>query len=517
MNVDDLKDLDDETRKEIEELQKVTRESDGNESFATSQADIALILSNLGYTEQALEIWKSITHKDSNSNYARAQFNIGTIFYNKNNSNKALEVWRNINIDHDEEIYQNAQFRIGKNIIKSNDIKDIEEAKACFKNAKNKFPYEVKCGLGICEILLNNTTKDIGKQLIEIFDDITNALSLLKININSIAKLQLQAERKLAHYTSTDVGNLLLKKEQPSLFRLNTINNVNDPSEGQLLECCLKNELKQVFHTLDFDDKYHAFIGCFTFNHDSLNQFRLYGKKDNKEASGISLVFNKEFFKKINGPEGLLFIATDNELISDGKDSEKIDKERESELNTISLQPVMRCVYIDPESGFIHLAQRNKITFYREFADYQNQADKEWKKYQTYIIDKTKAFEKLFNSLKEHYQRVIKDISQLSESYQFEINSLLDNILLPLKYLIKHVAFQEEQECRIIYITALDSPEVQIDFGNFLYVDYAPVADLNLDKIYIAPAAIHYRPYLAKLLCGTNIKIDLSNNPYRQT
>lgn len=38
-----------------------------------------------------------------------------------------------------------------------------------------------------------------------------------------------------------------------------------------------------------------------------------------------------------------------------------------------------------------------------------------------------------------------------------------------------------------------------------------------LDKIYIAPAATQYQPYLAKLLCNTNVKIELSNNSYRQT
>ena len=93
-------------------------------------------------------------------------------------------------------------------------------------------------------------------------------------------------------------------------------------------------------------------------------------------------------------------------------------------------------------------------------------------------------------------------------------------IILPLKYLIKHSAFQEEQECRMVYITSLDDPKVQMDFGKFLYVEYEPEVKAHLDKIYIAPAASHYEPYFAKLLCGKNnmgkkIKIEPSNNPYR--
>ena len=69
----------------------------------------------------------------------------------------------------------------------------------------------------------------------------------------------------------------------------------------------------------------------------------------------------------------------------------------------------------------------------------------------------------------------------------------------------------------MVYITSLDRPEIQMDFGKFLYVEYEPEVKANLDKIYIAPAATQYQPYLAKLLCDTNVKIELSNNPYRQT
>ncbi|MFP3367231.1 hypothetical protein R0J93_26660, partial [Pseudoalteromonas sp. SIMBA_148] len=80
------------------------------------------------------------------------------------------------------------------------------------------------------------------------------------------------------------------KRDLPSAFRLNTINNVNDPSEGKLLVNYLRNIQEKSFYSPDFDENLHAFISCFTFNHDSLNQFRLYGKQDNKEASGLSLV-----------------------------------------------------------------------------------------------------------------------------------------------------------------------------------------------------------------------------------
>lgn len=516
-------------REDIMQLQTFTPEDDGKEAFSLAQVLIGVTLEKNDYKELALQVWKSIAREDSRENYAFAQFSIGFVLYKKYDIKGALIAWRNIKLEDDKEHYDSVQLHMGNTLIKSDNVEDIKEAQKCFMNIKDKFPYEAKYMLSICELLLNDRRKIIGTKLIEASTYIANALLLLEVDINnSKNKHLLYAERKLAHYTSTDVVNFLLKSQKPSLFRLNTINNVNDPSEGQLLECCLKDKGQQLFHAPDFDDEYHAFIGCFTFNHDSLNQFRLYGKKDDKEASGVSLVFNKRFFRKIIGPEKVSFISTRNILLLselEDDDQEIISKEEGMKYPVIPLQPVMRCVYIDPDSGFIHLAQRNEITFYREY-DNDNDKDKyearaealkNWEEYREYITEKTKLFTKLFDQLKKCYSEVIESISKLERSHQADIKSLLDSILLPLKYLIKHVAFQEEQECRMIYITALDSPEVQIDFGKFLYVDYSATVKHNLDKIYIAPAATQYQPYLAKLLCNTNVKIDLSNNLYRQT
>ncbi len=214
--------------------------------------------------------------------------------------------------------------------------------------------------------------------------------------------------------------------------------------------------------------------------------------------------------------------------IEDGND--RWDKEKnDSSVKRIETQSVMRCVYIDPTSDYIHLAQRNRLTFFREFGRENLEggsiakAEIECLEYENYIEKKTEDFREAFIELKSIYNGAIdkkRSSNNLSKEDLDEIDSLLDMIILPLKYLVKHSAFQEEQECRMVYITSLDDSRVQMDFGKFLYVEYEPEVKLHLDKIYIAPAATQYQPYLAKLLCGTNslgekIKIDLSNNPYR--
>ena len=178
----------------------------------------------------------------------------------------------------------------------------------------------------------------------------------------------------------------------------------------------------------------------------------------------------------------------------------------------ISMKPVMRCIYIEPVSKYIQLAQRNRLTFYREFGDVGCPEDK-WSNYQESMVEKTKNVKASLEKLKNIYQDIkIKHKDDFNEYSDF-----INKTLLPLKYLIKHSAFQEEQECRMIYITSLEDPKVKMDFGKFLYVEYDADVKTHLDKIYIAPAATQYQPYLAKLLCDTNVKIELSNNPYRQT
>ncbi|PKH84623.1 hypothetical protein CXF60_00340, partial [Psychrobacter sp. 4Bb] len=335
------------------------------------------------------------------------------------------------------------------------------------------------------------------------------------------------------------IANILLENNEKSrnvnYFRLNTINNVNDPSEGHLLVNYLKGIRENSFYAPDFDKSLHAFISCFTFNHDSLNQFRLYGKEADKEASGVSLVFKKEFFQSESFLGGLSFLSLKNNIQNLDRDNSSLEVNEQSDTKNnsekksrISNQPVMRCVYIDPTSSYVQLAQRNRLTFFREFGNETvliqgqetSKAEYEWEEYKKYIDEKTIAFSNAFRTLKNTYESIIEEkkaiLSDELESSN-KIYALINEILLPLKYLIKHSAFQEEQECRMVYVTSLNAPEVSMVDKKFLFVEYDSKVKENLNKVYIAPAAKDYRLYLAWLLRDQDIKIELSNNPYRQT
>ncbi len=647
MNIDDMEGLDEETRQELKELQKVTREKDGNAFFAQAQLtkgnllyennkikealtawysiskndireifiyaqwNISIVLMESDNLEEALSIWRSIKESDDSELYAQAQWNIGLSFDNAGNIGEAMRIWSYIEKTEDSsayavaqlniglilfdigyaqsaikiwsgiersynsekyvkakwmsglalvtlnenkealsewceikatdgfDIYAQAQYKIGEILTNDSNLKNYTEAKRAFNNAEKRFPYEVYCYKKVCNLLLELDSESIGEKILLLLVNTLKIVEILKLDFNQDLKKEKSPERKLAHYTGTYITNLLLetdhKTDVSSSFRLNTINNVNDPSEGHLLINYL-NDLKEgYFRAPDFDGKLHAFISCFTFNHDSLNQFRLYGKEADKEASGVSLVFGSNFFQSNESLRGLSFLSLENSL--QGSDEEFIIEKNYEQSNVnyssddkvrINKQPVMRCVYLDPTSNYIQLAQRNRITFFREFGKEVvevegikiSKAEHEWEKYKDYINEKTKFFNNVFIILKGAYSATIeeklkiqKDNSNLSDN----IDILLNEILLPFKYLIKHSAFQEEQECRMIYITSINAPEVMMQHKKLLFVEYQAQVKENLNKVYIAPAATEYQLYLAWLLRNTDVKIELSNNPYRQT
>ena len=510
MSISDVEGLDEATRKEIEELLKVTREKDGNEAFAKSRFAIFRKVYLSECFEIGIKALKDI--KKTDRIYHHTQLTLAGIYLKRGyDIDLAFEAVANLEQINEYNSLNFIFLRIAISYITKSENRNIDKAKVVLNLCKSTHSYEYNCYSKICRLLENNKTKKIGECYLSFFEVLLETYRLLVIDYTDTEKDS--PERKLAHYTNTEVANILLNSgsAQSKYLRLNTISNVNDPSEGHLLNVLLDDN-KIDYSKSSFSKDFHAFVSCFTLNHDSLNQFRLYGKKDNKEASGISMVFKKDFFQK-NPVEGMSFLSINSS-------QENIIEQRSVPADEkLNKYLVMRCVYVDPKSNYIQLAQRDRLTFYREFNN-KIIADKKWESYQIDIKEKTEDFEIYVSELKILYNNIINEKKSLDKSNVEVIEyceKLLDEVLLPLKYLIKHSAFQEEQECRMMYITSLKDVKVQMVYGEALYVDYELNVKDYLDKIYIAPAANQYQPYLAKLLCDTNVKIELSNNPYRHT
>ncbi|WP_151710601.1 hypothetical protein [Acinetobacter brisouii] len=272
-------------------------------------------------------------------------------------------------------------------------------------------------------------------------------LSIAKIlNILSITQKQ---DELIAHYTTPTVAYLMLdhkNQKEASKLRLNPTDFMNDPTEGILIDQFFSFKAKQ-----NPQFKQHkSFIGCFTLHHDSLNQFRLYGKENQREASGVSLVLNrKQIFENQSNftfivhnlpnfqEEPVGFENTTNE--------EELSKDLKSQQKSSDLKlPLYRCIYFDPDSGLIHVAQREEWTFCREKKDYKRSG---WGQYKRDMDKLNNLVRDFIIEIKHLLIQVINSTDSLNKA------ELIEEILLPLRYLIKHYAFKEEQKCRTIYIT----------------------------------------------------------------
>jgi UDP-N-acetylglucosamine-peptide-n-acetylglucosaminyltransferase len=199
--------------------------------------------------------------------------------------------------------------------------------------------------------------------------------------------------------------------------------------------------------------------------------------------------------------------------------------------------PLYRCLYIDPKSGYISIAQRDRATFFAEawydkkMADYKticDQAEKDWDSYLEEISKLTKVVKYEFTQLTEAVFEILQKLqhngvqktpsNDMQKSPRDDVLEVLTFILQPLRYLVKHTAFQEEQECRMIYITSLEDTRIKSEWDNKrMYLEYAaPVKDA-LDKIYLSPGAQPHEDFFKKELphLAKTGKIRHSQNPFR--
>ena len=504
-----------ETRNTINYYQNINH-NDSPKTYATAQLAIGSILKEEADIKEAIIAFRNVKHEDSPESYAIAQLAIGIILKEeKDNIEEAIKIFNNLIIHNTSpEIHALAQFNLGEIFKQQNKIK---EAIDCYQKSSTHRYFISRINIRILEI----ENKNIRNILFDTESVISNLINDLKIS-----PLFNDDEFKISHYTQASVAWEIIKKS--SAFRLGLIKNVNDPMEGLTLHKFLQQSCslpENIFNYIKKNDHLeYVFISCFTFNHDSLNQFRLYGKENNQEASGVSIVFPSNFFNIYSKD-----YIDNNVDIKDNKNprfrKEQNNKKDESNRYLLNKQPLHRCIYLDPDTGYISLARRDKVTFYRElYTDGKNikeiseEADNKWNNYISSITNKEEK-------IKEHLKNIsckiktLSNIQGISEEEKRHIFETLHFILLPLQYLVKHAAFQEEQECRMIYITSLDNEKIQLDWeSKQVYIEYEPEVKAHLDKIYLSPGALIYEDFFRHELDDPNNpkkRVRISSNPFR--
>ena len=547
----------------IEAWSNIHREKTAPETYAQAQYNIGLAYYAQKDWEQAIEAWSNIhREKTAPETYAQAQYNIGLAYYAQKDWEQAIEALSSIRREKtDPEIYTRAQLALGVAYAKSGERQQAIETLSNIR--REEVDPGTYAGAQLCLGEVYSLDKETEEQSHEAYDNVRDfsyykserGFKILKCpqkirkDLHTLAEstdevlesLQIipDFESQVAHYSRASTAFKLFGDEKndkdPSHFRLSTIRGVNDPAEGLVLNDYWDQQgIPETIHTNDTA----TFISCFTFNHDSLNQFRLYGKENGQEATGVSLVFKKEFFS--DQSDTLEFIAAPS-IDPSSNSGQDISKEKEKPQSNnnkelIGKSTLYRCIYLDPETGYWTLAQRDKSTFYRQ---YKGEAKEKWKKYYESISTKEEDVEThLFNKENNDdnsVSSILKSIFTEDHSYnkcnkdeKQKILEAIRFILLPLQYLVKHIAFQEEQECRIMYITHLHDEKIRHDWEKqWMYVEYKEQVLPRIDKIYLSPGSAKYQDFFRILLDQkeddepdkkedkNESKVRISQNPFR--
>jgi hypothetical protein len=160
--------------------------------------------------------------------------------------------------------------------------------------------------------------------------------------------------------------------------------------------------------------------------------------------------------------------------------------------------PLFRCIYLDPDTGYVSsIGHREEYLFYQD------------KKGEEEIESITKEYNKTLNKVRQGLNKLQAKIKK------YDLNpEIVGKLLINLRYLTKHVAFKEEQECRIIKIKPLGDGEIKTG-GNHdkMYIEYIDINN-HVKKIYCAPRIAGFELYRDILKHELEIECVKSKQPF---
>ena len=487
---------------------------DNSAAYAAAQFNLGVIYQNREDINDAENCYSNIKQQDNPEAYAAAQLKLGVIYQNREDIEQANDCYLNVEKENDLDVYNDVQRELGDNVFFKLTEKKLKSADEYYQNvAYSDDSFESYIIAQIMLFVINN--KNVPKfrdkedrnnlvinpicEIRKYTHDIQDEL-FVTFRLNKKLKTQKkQFERQVAHYTKPEVlFNLLKNKNKPSDFRLNVIDFMNDPTENQVLTDWLGVNTEN-------NNDIKTFLASFSFNHNSLNQFRLYGNENNIVGSSVSVVFNQKFFskniKRIINSEGInsLFkyenLNQNNDKAGNDLNENSVQKNSETVAkknitSSVGLLPLFRCLYFDPKNGYISIAKRNKFSFYLEHQNNSHKGiDAKWNGYLKQLKEKEKIA-----TIREKLNQIQDIICRLKKSRKVKKITNLDQLialaLMPISCLVKHAAFEDEDECRMIYITNIADELIQAPtnyaYANSLFVNYGKIEDY-LEKIYLGP------------------------------
>ena len=281
---------------------------------------------------------------------------------------------------------------------------------------------------------------------------------------NKTLKREYTYNIEIAHYTSLEILLKLIKEDNK--IRITNISNANDPKEGKILENILnKNKLDIKIKN---DENLITLQTSLSRNKDALTMFRLYGKNENKEATGICLVIDKKYFND-NYLSSVIEVNLDNQKQEEKKGNENYKKAKEIIQKRFERKNLYWVIYYNEE--------KNQLVF-----------NPTKSKYSSVIIDlntinkNKKNINKIEDLINCIFHNIINSAKEIDN--QIENKNLTDeifsNLFENIRYIIKHEAFFEEQELRMLITTNYKNENINIEEDKKrLYINYNELFNEN--------------------------------------
>ena len=280
---------------------------------------------------------------------------------------------------------------------------------------------------------------------------------------NKTLKREFTYNIEIAHYTSLNTLLKLIKEDNK--IRITNISNANDPKEGKILENILnKNKLDIKIKN---DENLITLQTSFSRNKDALTMFRLYGKNENKEATGICLVIDKKYFND-NYLSPVIELNLDNQKQEEKKGNENYKKAKEIIQKRLGIKNLYWVIYYNEE--------KNQLVF-----------NPTKSKYSSVIIDlntinkNKKNINKIEDLINCIFHNIINSAKEIDKIENKNLkDEIFSNLFENIRYIIKHEAFFEEQELRMLITTDYKNENINIEEDKKrLYLNYNKLFNEN--------------------------------------
>ena len=279
---------------------------------------------------------------------------------------------------------------------------------------------------------------------------------------NKTLKREYTYNIEIAHYTSLNTLLKLIKEDNK--IRITNISNANDPKEGKILENIFnKNSLNIKIKN---DENLITLQTSFSRNKDALTMFRLYGKNENKEATGICLVIDKKYFND-NYLSPVIEVNLDNQKQEEKKGNENYKKAKEIIQKRFERKNLYWVIYYNEE--------KNQLVF-----------NPTKSKYSSVIIDlntinkNKKNINKIEDLINCIFRNIINSAKEIDKIENKNLkDEIFSNLFENIRYIIKHEAFFEEQELRMLITTDYKDENIKVDNNKRLYINYNELFNEN--------------------------------------